>query len=109
MVNPFFTCQKKYICCEEKSPSLDATDTKEELIINIEMLFVYSFIVFFRDLFENHQFKLSLINKVSILKYFNAHIYMCMQYSTGQIRLEINISNKTKHINKCIDFYFAPT
>lgn len=38
MVNPFFTCQKKYICCEEKSPSLDATDTKEELIINIEML-----------------------------------------------------------------------
>lgn len=37
MVNPFFTCQK-YICCEEKSPSLDATDTKEELIINIEML-----------------------------------------------------------------------
>lgn len=38
MVNPFFTCQKKYICCEEKSSSLDATDTKEELIINIEML-----------------------------------------------------------------------
>lgn len=27
-----------------------------------------------------------------------------MQYSTGQIRLEINISYKTKHINKCIDF-----